>query len=96
MSNKVYDFKASQEVIREAWSKAVEHLKNTLGDQYDCNVTEDVLPNFFDKVEQDITFKMTCPSCGQVDDEGNFSRSISDRKLWICYECYTVEEESKT
>lgn len=92
--SKVYDFKSANEVIAEAWGKAIEHSEQTLGDQYKCNVTENAMVKFWDYVQQDIEYKMECPVCGQVDIEGNFSRSIFEPSVDICYDCY-LEEESK-
>lgn len=69
---KVYDFKMSQEVIEKAWAKAMKHLSKKLGDQFNQNCIDSVKSDFFDKVEQDITFKSTCVVCGVVDLEGNF------------------------
>lgn len=88
---KVYGHNESQKVISEAWNLAINHLKETLGDQYTLNVTEDALPSFYDKVQQDITFKMICPVCSQVDIEGNFMRLVFEPSVEICYDCYQEE-----
>lgn len=87
----VYDYETSQEVIDEAWKLAIKHLKDTLGDQYNCDVTEDVLPDFFDKIEQDIKYLKECPVCGEIDIEGNFCTSEFEPSVEICYECYQEE-----
>lgn len=87
----IYDFTTSQEVIKEAWSEAIKHLEKKLGDQYEYNCTDDALPKFFDKVEQDITFKRKCPVCHNIDEEGNFSYSLFEKGTLICYECYNEE-----
>jgi len=89
---KVYNYEAANEVISEAWSLAIEHLEKTLGDQYDCNVTENAMDEFWDCIQQDIEYKKVCPRCSQVDLEGNFC-SIqkeygSDRTIEVCYSCY--------
>ena len=91
----VYEFTASREVIKEAWNKAIRHLEKKLGDQYDYNCTDDALPKFFDKVEQDITFKMKCPVCHNVDGEGNFSYSTLEKGVMICYDCYSEEQNKQ-
>ena len=88
---KVYSFEESQPVIKEAWSKAVQHLQETLGDQYSYNVTRYAWEKFQDYIEQDIEFKMTCPCCGVVDIEGNFSFSKFEPNEMICYDCYSEE-----
>lgn len=91
---KVYNFEEGNKVISEAWRLAVKHLEDTLGDQYNCNVTEDAMGKFWDGVQQDIKYKMKCPQCGEVDVEGNFCRSKFDKSVEICYEC-SEEEEGK-
>ncbi len=88
---KVYSFEDCQPVIKEAFKKAIDHLKETLGDQYECWNTDDARCLFYDKAEQDIEFKMTCPCCGQVDIEGNFIRSKFEPNETICYDCYSEE-----
>ena len=89
--SKVYSFEDSQQVIKDAWNKAIRHLEDTLGDQYKCWETDDARCKFYDKVNQDIEFKMTCPCCGNVDIEGNFSPSLFEPNVMICYYCYTEE-----
>ena len=89
--SKVYSYEQSQRVISEAYNLAVKHLEDTLGDQYKCWNTDDARCKFYDKVEQDIEFKMTCTCCGQVDIEGNFSCSKFEPNEMICYECYSEE-----
>ena len=85
---KVYSFEESQPVIKEAWNKAVQHLQETLGDQYSYNATKYAWEKFQDYVEQDVEFKMTCPRCGTVDIEGNFCITET-YETEVCYECYT-------
>lgn len=87
---KVYDYEKSNKVIAEAWKLAVKHLEDTLGDQYECNVTENAMDKFWDCVQQDITFKMLCPKCGEFDEEGNFGthKLYKGGKEYICYTCY--------
>ena len=92
MSDKVYSYEDCQPIIDEVWDLAIEHLQNVLGDQYAYNVTEDAQVMFYDKIEQDIEYKMTCDRCGKVDDECNFINSILSPKDMICYNCYTDEE----
>ena len=89
--SKVYSYEKAQEVISEAFNLAVKHLEDTLGNQYKCWNTDDARCKFYDKVEQDIEFKMTCPWCGQVDIEGNFVRSKFEPNETICYDCYKEE-----
>lgn len=85
--NKVYDFTESQHIIREAWDKAIDHLQTQLGDQFTHCVTDDAMPVFFDKVEQDIEYLRECPACGEVDKEGNFTKvEWCDNE--VCYSCY--------
>ena len=88
---KVYSFEESQPVIKEAWNKAVQHLQETLGDQYSYNATKYAWEKFQDYVEQDVEFKMTCPRCGVVDIEGNFICSKFEPNETICYDCYSEE-----
>ena len=89
--SKVYSYEQAQEVISEAFNLAVKHLEDTLGDQYKCWNTDDARCKFYDKVEQDIECKMTCPCCGQVDIEGNFICSKFEPNEMICYDCYSEE-----
>lgn len=88
---KVYSFEESQPVIKEAWNKAIQHLQETLGEQYSYNVTRHAWEKFQDYIEQDIEFKMTCLCCGVVDIEGNFSSSIFEPNEMVCYDCYCEE-----
>lgn len=85
--SKVYSFEQAQSVITEAFNLAVKHLEDTLGDQYKCWNTDDARTSFYDKVEQDIEFKMQCDRCGKIADEGEF-REHQDYGN-ICYTCYT-------
>lgn len=89
--SKVYSYEQAQKVISEAFNLAVKHLEDTLGNQYKCQNTDDARCKFYDKVEQDIECKMTCPCCGQVDIEGNFIRSKFEPNEMICYDCYSEE-----
>ena len=89
--SKVYSYEQAQKVISEAFNLAVKHLEDTLGNQYKCWNTDDARCKFYDKVEQDIEFKMTCPCCGQVDIEGNFICSKFEPNERICYDCYSEE-----
>ena len=84
--SKVYSFEDCQPVIKEAFKKALDHLKETLGDQYKCRNTDDARCLFYDKVEQDIEFKMTCDRCGKVDGECDFQEHQDYGNL--CYDCY--------
>lgn len=88
--SKVYSFEEGNKVISDAWRLAVKHLEDTLGDQYKCNVTENAMEKFWDYVQQDIEYKMVCPKCGEVDDEGNFMshRLYKGGKKEVCYSCY--------
>ena len=91
--SKVYSFEDCQPVIKEAFKKAIEHLQETLGDQYSMNATEFAWGKFQDYVEQDIECKMTCDRCGTVDIEGNFSFVYKYSKdNQVCYECRTELE----
>ena len=38
--DKVYSYEDCQPVIKEAFKKAIDHLKETLGDQYSMNATK--------------------------------------------------------
>lgn len=89
--SKVYNFEDCQPVIKEAFKKAIEHLQETLGDQYSMNATKFAWGKFQDYVGQDIEPKMKCPCCDTVDIEGNFSYSIFEPNEMICYECYSEE-----
>ena len=89
--SKVYSYEQAQKVISEAFNLAVKHLEDTLGNQYKCWNTDDARCKFYDKVEQDIEFKMICPCCGQVDIEGNFICSKFEPNEMICYDCYSEE-----
>lgn len=84
--NKVYNYEECQQVIKDAFKKAVEHLENTLGNQYKMKTTKFAWEKFQDYVEQDVEFKMICDRCGKVDDEGNFQEHQDYGN--ICYECY--------
>ena len=84
--NKVYSFEQCQPVIKEAFKKAIDHLKETLGDQYSMNATKFAWGKFQDYVEQDIEYKMTCDSCGKVDSECDFQEHQNYGNL--CYDCY--------
>ena len=86
--SKIYSYEDSQKVIRDAWDLAIKHLEDTLSDQYSYNATSYAWSKFQDYVEQDIEFMMTCPRCGKIDIEGNFSTVVGFDKP-ICYECYT-------
>ena len=87
--SKVYSFEDCQPVVKEAFNLAVKHLEDTLGDQYKCWNTDDARCKFYDKVEQDIEFKMTCPCCGKVEDECNFTELMvnSEDLINVCYAC---------
>ena len=60
--SEVYSYEDCQPVIKEAFKKAIEHLQETLGDQYSMNATKFAWGRFQDYVEQDIEYKMTCDS----------------------------------
>lgn len=89
---KVYDFDSANEVISQAWKLAINHLETTLGDQYNCNATEDAMCKFWDCIQQDIKYKKICPHCKQVDSEANFMPVLkeygNDRTIEVCYDCY--------
>lgn len=85
--SKVYSFEQAQPVIKEAFSKAIEHLQNTLGEQYSMNATKFAWGKFQDYVEEDITFKMQCDRCGKIAEEGEFQEHQDYGN--ICYTCYT-------
>ena len=84
--SKVYSFEDCQPVIKEAFKKAIDHLKETLGDQYSMSATKFAWGKFQDYVEQDIEFKMTCDRCGKVDGECDFQEHQDYGNL--CYDCY--------
>ena len=50
--SKVYSYEDCQPVIKEAWFKAIKHLEDTLGDQYDYDATFYAFENFEDFVTQ--------------------------------------------
>lgn len=87
--SKVYSFEDSQQVIKDAWNKAIRHLEDTLGEQYDYNATKYAWEKFQDYVEQDIEFKMTCDRCGKVDGECNFTELMvnSQDLINVCDTC---------
>ena len=89
--SKVYSYEDCQPVIKEAFKKAIDHLQETLGDQYKCWVTDDAHLKFYDKVAQDIEFKMTCDRCGKVDGECDFQEHQDYGNL--CYTCYEEKGE---
>lgn len=89
--NKVYSYEDCRPVIKEAFKRAIDHLKETLGDQYSMNATKFAWDKFQDYVEQDIEFKMTCNRCDIVDIEGNFCHSLFEPNVMICYDCYCEE-----
>ena len=88
--SKVYSYEDCQPVIKEAFKKAIEHLQETLGDQYSMNTTKFAWGKFQDYVEQDIEFKMTCDRCGKVDGESEFTEVMvnSQDLINICYDCH--------
>ena len=88
--DKVYSYEDCQPVIKEAFKKAIDHLKETLGDQYSMNSTKFAWNKFQDYAEQDIEFKMTCDLCGKVDNEDNFTEVMvnSETLINICYDCH--------
>ena len=90
--SKVYSYEDCQPVIKEAFKKAIDHLKETLGDQYSMNATKFAWNKFQDYAEQDIEFKMTCDRCGKVDGECDFQEHQDYGNL--CYDCY--EEKGGT
>ena len=83
---KVYSFEECQPVIKEAFKKAIDHLKETLGDQYTMNATKFAWHKFQDYAEQDIEFKMVCDRCGKIDGECDFQEHQYYGNL--CYDCY--------
>lgn len=84
--SKVYSFEDCQPVIKEAFKRAIDHLKETLGDQYSMNATKFAWNKFQDYAEQDIEFMMTCDRCGKVDGECDFQEHQDYGNL--CYDCY--------
>ena len=88
--SKVYSYEQAKEVISEAFNLAVKHLEDTFGDQYKCWNTDDARSKFYDKVEQDIEFMMTCDLCGKVDGECEFIEVTvnSEDLINICYDCH--------
>ena len=94
--SKVYSYEQAQEVISEAFNLAVKHLEDTLGDQYKCWNTDDARSKFYDKVEQDIEFKMVCDLCGKVDGECEFTEVMinSQDLINICYDCHEKSDVS--
>lgn len=87
---KVYSYEDCQPVIKEAWFKAIKHLEDTLGDQYDYDATFYALNKFQDYVEQDIEFKMKCDLCCKVGDEWNYTEVMinSQDLINICDDCF--------
>ena len=85
---KVYNYEDCQPLIKEAFKKAIDHLKETLGDQYTMNATKFAWGKFQDCVEQDIEFKMTCDRCGKVGGECDFQEVTvnSETLINICYD----------
>ena len=90
--SKVYSFEDCQPVIKEAFKKAIDHLKETLGDQYSMNATKFAWGKFQDYAEQDIEFMMVCDLCGKVVGECDFQEHQDYGNL--CYDCY--EEKGGT
>ena len=71
---------------QRSFKKAIEHLQETLGDQYSMNATKFAWNKFQDYVEQDIEYKMACDSCDKVDSECDFQEHQNYGNL--CYDCY--------
>lgn len=88
--SKIYSFEQCQPVIKEAFKKAIDHLKETLGDQYSMNTTKFAWSKFQDYVEQDIEYKMSCDRCGKVDGECDFQEHQDYGNL--CYDCYEEKD----
>ena len=88
--SKVYSFEDCRPVIKEAFKKAIDHLKETLGDQYTMNATKFAWNKFQDYAEQDIEFMMVCDLCGKIDGECEFTEVMvnSEDLINICYDCY--------
>lgn len=88
---KRYNYEGCNQVIGEAWKLAIKHLEDTLGDQYECNCTENAMEKFWDYAQQDMTFYEECPRCGKYEDEVYMSyASFRDNKMeMVCYDCYT-------
>lgn len=84
--SKVYSYEDCQPVIKEAFEKAIEHLEETLGDQYSMNATWFAWGKFKDYVEQDIKFKMKCPVCNEIKGEDEFMTLDSD--TYCCGSCF--------
>lgn len=96
--SKVYSYEDCQPVVKEAFKKAVDHLKETLGDQYSMNATKFAWGKFQDYVEQDIEFEMTCERCGKVGDEWNYTEVMINPQDFInicddCFEARNIGEE---
>lgn len=95
---KVYSYEDCQPVIKEAWFKAIKHLEEVLGDQYDYDATFYALDKFQDYVAQDIKFKMKCELCGKVGDEWNYTEVMIKPQDFInicddCFEARNIGEE---
>ena len=84
--SKVYSYEDCQPVIKEAFKKAIDHLKETLSDQYTMSATKFAWNKFQDYAEQDIEFMMVCDLCGKVDGECEFEEHQDYGNL--CYDCY--------
>lgn len=84
--SKVYSYEDCQPVIKEAFNRAIEHLQETLGDQYTMNATWFAWGKFQDYVEQDIEFKMKCPVCNEIKGEEEFTTLDSD--TYCCGSCF--------
>ena len=93
--DKVYSYEDCQPVIKEAFKKAIDHLKETLGDQYSMNATKFAWNKFQDYAEQDIEFMMVCDLCGKVDGECEFTEVMvnSQDLINICYDCHEKSDE---
>ena len=88
---KSYNYEESQKVIKDAWNSAIEHLKNTLGDQYDYRATKHAWEKFQDYAGQDVEFKKQCELdyCFHIDLEQNFyDIEYKGKVLSVCQDCY--------
>lgn len=88
---KSYNYEDSRKVIKDAWDLAIDHLKTTLGEQYDYRATKHAWEKFQDYAGQDIEFKKKCELdyCFHIDLEQNFyDIEYKGKVLSVCQDCY--------
>lgn len=83
---KVYSYSMAQQVIDNAFRKAIKHCEKHLRDQFDSNGAyfSEARCEFFELIEQNTEFLLVCDECGETDLEGNCTETPDGVK---CYKC---------